>query len=213
MHLGLDSAVSSDLMGSIQVLAAQQRTIVCTIHQPSPHTFAYFHKLMVLSAGRCVYYGSTSDVVDYFSTSVYQFPYVKGSNIADYVIAISGSFCNSSDGLKVNASQLSEHYDKSDYYAKLCSVLHDTVGHLDDTSVTKRDASAEATDGQTYITSTSNQIAVLCKRRLLNTVKGPIPVISETARSSYIYIYIYISDMYCALKLILLLCTCYITYM
>lgn len=58
---GLDSAASYHVMNRIIKLAQQDgMTVVTSIHQPSGEVFDLFHDLCLLSAGRLVYFGSTS---------------------------------------------------------------------------------------------------------------------------------------------------------
>jgi ABC-type multidrug transport system ATPase subunit len=97
-------------MSAVRNLANQNRTIIATIHQPSPQTYLLFDKLLLLAEGRVIYFGiwellllSTNsnvvflfnlgpsrDIVSYFVTSPYQFYYKPGSNPADFVIAVAG---------------------------------------------------------------------------------------------------------------------------
>lgn len=86
---GLDSAISFEVMSTVRLLADQQRTVICTIHQPSPATYALFNTLLLLSEGQVLYFGPAADAVGYFSTTCpYRFPYLMGSNPAEYVIAV-----------------------------------------------------------------------------------------------------------------------------
>lgn len=52
----------------LQTLAHQGRTIVCTIHQPSASIFKMFDNVYVLASGRCVYQGSTEELVPFLSS-------------------------------------------------------------------------------------------------------------------------------------------------
>lgn len=41
---GLDSFMAQNLVATMQQLADQGRTIICTIHQPSSEVYAMFHR-------------------------------------------------------------------------------------------------------------------------------------------------------------------------
>jgi ABC-type multidrug transport system ATPase subunit len=91
---GLDSVNASSVINILRVLANQNRTILCTIHQPSVKCFNSFDKVLLLSKGKMAYFGEVSDLHNYFSTCMYEFPFqnhVTGGNgrsIADYVLDI-----------------------------------------------------------------------------------------------------------------------------
>lgn len=85
-------------MAAVRNLSNQNRTIICTIHQPSPATYMLFDKLLLLANGKVIYFGPSRDVVNYFVTSPYGFHYRPGSNPADFVVAVAGSFVTSSEG-------------------------------------------------------------------------------------------------------------------
>ena len=70
----------------LKKLAAQGRTIVCTIHQPSSEIFALFDRLMLLSGGRVAYSGKATDAMQYFDKQ--GMPCPTYSNPADFFMRI-----------------------------------------------------------------------------------------------------------------------------
>ncbi|EPS63929.1 hypothetical protein M569_10851 [Genlisea aurea] len=65
---GLDSTTAQRIMNTIRGLAGGGRTIVTTIHQPSSRVYQMFDKVVLLSEGRPIYYGSGSGAMEYFSS-------------------------------------------------------------------------------------------------------------------------------------------------
>ena len=70
---GLDSATSDEVVGSVRRLCDQNRTVILSIHQPSPATFESFDLLLLLSAGRVCYFGPAGKAVKFFTESPFKF--------------------------------------------------------------------------------------------------------------------------------------------
>ncbi|XP_014228617.1 ATP-binding cassette sub-family G member 4-like isoform X1 [Trichogramma pretiosum] len=66
---GLDSVTSRQCFGILKSLAADGRTIVCTVHQPSDSLFDMIDHLYVLAEGRCCYAGSAGQLVNFLRDS------------------------------------------------------------------------------------------------------------------------------------------------
>nr|XP_058944927.1 protein white-like [Pocillopora verrucosa] len=81
---GLDSFLAQSLITALQQLAAQGRTIICTIHQPSSEVYAMFDSILLLAEGRTAYMGSRADVIQYFEDLGYPCPI--NFNPADHFI-------------------------------------------------------------------------------------------------------------------------------
>ncbi|GBF88373.1 hypothetical protein Rsub_01085 [Raphidocelis subcapitata] len=64
---GLDSFTSNEVMQTVKALCKDGTTIATTIHSPTSYTFGLFDRLMVMLAGRVVYFGTTQRaMLDYF---------------------------------------------------------------------------------------------------------------------------------------------------
>jgi len=81
---GLDSFMAESLVTALQQLAAQGRTIICTIHQPSSEVYAMFDSILLLAEGRTAYMGYTADAIQYFDSLGYPCP--VNFNPADYFV-------------------------------------------------------------------------------------------------------------------------------
>lgn len=71
--IGLDSATSDEVVGYVRELCNQDRTIILSIHQPSPTTFKLFDLLLLLSEGRVFYFGPACNAVSFFTESPFKF--------------------------------------------------------------------------------------------------------------------------------------------
>ncbi|MBA0718514.1 hypothetical protein Golax_006260, partial [Gossypium laxum] len=65
---GLDSTTAQRILTTIKRLASGGRTVVTTIHQPSSRLYHMFDKVVLLSEGSPIYYGSASAALEYFSS-------------------------------------------------------------------------------------------------------------------------------------------------
>lgn len=81
---GLDSASAVSLLGVLRDLAKNHgKTIVTSIHQPNSATFLNtFDKLLMLSDGKAVYFGTPTDSLRYLKTA--ELPCPEGYNAADH---------------------------------------------------------------------------------------------------------------------------------
>ncbi len=65
---GLDSTGAHRLVATLGSLAQKGKTIVTSMHQPSSRVYQMFHSVLVLSEGRCFYFGKGSEAVGYFES-------------------------------------------------------------------------------------------------------------------------------------------------
>lgn len=63
---GLDSFSAQKLVSLLRASAAQGKTVICTIHQPSSELVALFDKLVLLAEGRVAYAGSAKGALSFF---------------------------------------------------------------------------------------------------------------------------------------------------
>jgi ABC-type multidrug transport system ATPase subunit len=168
-------------MSAVRNLANQNRTIICTIHQPSPAVYFLFDKLLLLGDGRVTYFGPTKEVVKYFSLSPYEFKYIQGTNPADYVIAVAGAFIPASSGQKVTSGDLATHFSKTEMSRVFMDSI-DTMLSMDAIAVKHQSAEETSAPDSEYASSTSNQIKTLVERLLMKTYMQPRTTIAGIVR-------------------------------
>lgn len=79
---GLDEVTAASCIRLLSRLAHEDRTIICTIHQPSAKMFEQFDDIYLLAQGQCVYQGSPKMLLPFLTTE--QFTCPKYNNPADY---------------------------------------------------------------------------------------------------------------------------------
>ncbi|KAL4583293.1 hypothetical protein LXL04_007863 [Taraxacum kok-saghyz] len=66
---GLDSTAAYMLVSTLAGLAHQKgKTVITSVHQPSSRVFQMFDTVLVLSEGRCIYFGKASEAMVYFES-------------------------------------------------------------------------------------------------------------------------------------------------
>lgn len=83
---GLDEVTAAHTIKLLRDLAHQDKSVVCTIHQPSARIFELFDHIYIVCRGQCVYQGSPKTLLSFLSH--YNFDCPKYNNPADYVMEI-----------------------------------------------------------------------------------------------------------------------------
>lgn len=79
---GLDDVAAKLAVKLLSRLAAEGRTVVCTIHQPSASMLKIFDKIYVVAAAKCVYQGTPHALIPFLSKTGFDCPTLY--NPADY---------------------------------------------------------------------------------------------------------------------------------
>ncbi|KAG0483048.1 hypothetical protein HPP92_011132 [Vanilla planifolia] len=82
---GLDATAAGRMVATLRGMARRGRTMVASVHQPASRVFQMFDSVMLLSEGRCLYYGSGSDAADYFASVGFPLPGIF-VNPADFML-------------------------------------------------------------------------------------------------------------------------------
>ncbi|KAM3238608.1 ABC transporter G family member 25 [Capsicum chinense] len=112
---GLDATAAYRLVSTLGSLAQKGKTIITSVHQPSSRVFQMFNSVLVLSEGRCLYFGKGNESMNYFESVGFSpsFP----MNPADFLLDLANGVCQF-DGVsekeKPNVKQtLGSTYNKS----------------------------------------------------------------------------------------------------
>ncbi|KAJ7973927.1 ABC transporter G family member 25 [Quillaja saponaria] len=110
---GLDSTAAHRLVTTLGSLAQKGKTVVTSMHQPSSRVYQLFDAVLVLSEGRCLYFGKGSEAMRYFESVGFKPPFPM--NPADFLLDLANGVCPT-DGLserdKPNIKQnLIQSYD------------------------------------------------------------------------------------------------------
>ncbi|XP_059280463.1 ABC transporter G family member 25 [Lycium ferocissimum] len=88
---GLDATAAYRLVSTLGSLAQKGKTVITSVHQPSSRVFQMFDSVLVLSEGRCLYFGKGNDAMNYFESVGFSpsFP----MNPADFLLDLANGVC------------------------------------------------------------------------------------------------------------------------
>lgn len=88
---GLDATAAYRLVATLGGLAAKGKSVVVSVHQPSSRVYQMFDDLLVLSEGRCIYFGKRAEATPYFESVGFSpgFP----MNPADFLLDLANGVC------------------------------------------------------------------------------------------------------------------------
>ncbi|KAL6257473.1 hypothetical protein P5V15_011043 [Pogonomyrmex californicus] len=92
---GQDAHSAGVLVSHLTAFASKNRTVLCTIHQPSSTIFDSFHRIILLAGGRVAFAGTTAQAIKFFSSQGYECP--DNYNPADFLVAILAIAPNDAD--------------------------------------------------------------------------------------------------------------------
>uniref|UniRef100_A0A1B6DAZ1 ABC transporter domain-containing protein n=1 Tax=Clastoptera arizonana TaxID=38151 RepID=A0A1B6DAZ1_9HEMI len=157
---GLDSSSCSQCLSLLKTLVLQGRTVICTIHQPSAFLFQKFDQVYVLARGKCLYQGSSENMIPYLQSVNLSCP--RYHNPADYVIELA---CGEHGEDKIeNLTMASENGQSFKWFNNPGSVC---LQQVKDNESRKRNGIAQPKyncSNSLQATSAWNQICILLRR-------------------------------------------------
>lgn len=166
---GLDSSSSTQCVSLLKKLALGGRTIVCTIHQPSALVFEMFDHIYALVDGRCIYQGSSRNLVSFLAEVDLICP--ESYNPADYLLEIA------TDGYGELNHQLTAQIDNGKNQS-----YRETSKPIDDSDVSVADESSSVKNSSSFI----QQVYQLTRRNMLFNFRDKSFMIVRFAVHCYI---------------------------
>ncbi|XP_076956714.1 ABC transporter G family member 25-like [Bidens hawaiensis] len=166
---GLDSTAAHRLITTLGGLAHQNgKTVVTSVHQPSSRVFQMFDSVLVLSEGRCIYFGKGSEAMRYFESVDFRpsFPV----NPADFLLDLANGVWQQDNVTEKEMPNIKQALISS-YNNLLASKVRDACldtvskGHAL-TPVKSREPKEYRTKCTNGVTTWFNQFSVLIQRSL-----------------------------------------------
>lgn len=107
-----------EVMQTVKALTQQGRTCISSIHQPSPQLFALFTRVVLLDAGRLVFYGAPADVLSYFTAPTLGYV-VPG--LCRYSAPDSGTAGQSPHEIPNDNTHCSQSYSVAEFLVDICN--------------------------------------------------------------------------------------------
>jgi ATP-binding cassette, subfamily G (WHITE), member 2, PDR len=180
---GLDAAGAMNVIRSVQfVCQRDQRTVICTIHQPSEELFEMFDDMLLLQrGGRQVYHGAVDQMANYFESAGFEWDHdANAADVALQVLETVGPSAKKKasdrelDDSDDSSDKKGHERDAADMYAdsKQCkeaaSLVDSKIEEWQQASA-KRDP-----DEQVYATSSLHQFAILAGRSWQHTWRDTV---------------------------------------
>eukprot|EP00116_Pleurobrachia_bachei_P001411 sb/3461673/ len=118
---GLDSFMAGTIIQCLRTLAENNRTILCTIHQPTSTIFKLFHKVCVMADGQIAFFGTTEEAKGVFSRSGYPIPPLY--NPADHFVRTLAVREGDIEASRKRITKVVECYTESTVYTALISAV------------------------------------------------------------------------------------------
>ncbi|XP_028178626.1 protein scarlet isoform X1 [Ostrinia furnacalis] len=119
---GLDSSSAQKLMSLLRASAAQGKTVICTIHQPSSELMALFDRLVLLAEGRVAFAGNASGALSFFESLGYHCPLTY--NPTDYFMKVLAMTPGSEAASRQAVKSICDRFAVSDAAKELDMEIH-----------------------------------------------------------------------------------------
>ncbi|CAJ0957723.1 unnamed protein product, partial [Mesorhabditis belari] len=172
---GLDSFMAQQVVSCLVRLAAQGKTIVTVIHQPSAEVFKMFHKVCFMANGRTAFHGRASDICD-FLEAIHddQIDVPFDSAPADHMIKLLSVEPATKEYDIRRIDRITEAFEKSSHGELLQRIVH---GELSGSVRTLQESgNLELEKIPRYSSSFLVQFWTLLKRSLLTCLRDPLLV-------------------------------------
>lgn len=129
---GLDSQTAFEITRAFKLFARHLKiTVVLSLLQPPPESFALFDNVIVLEKGAVAYHGPMDKITAHFASIGLQLPTRK--DVADFLVEITSSaelraeYCSLSDGQKPPSDLHAKYVEVCPSYTEMMTRLNDKI--------------------------------------------------------------------------------------
>ncbi|CAF1354086.1 unnamed protein product [Rotaria magnacalcarata] len=137
---GLDSSTANNVIECLSQLSQRGHTIIFSIHQPRYSIFKLFDNLLLIGAGHCVYHGSASGILPFFSSI--GFTCEEHDNPADFILDVCQGIRHTSYSINNIDNEIDQRKDE------ICLYLHSvfTKSSINDSILQQIQDAAKSSD-------------------------------------------------------------------
>lgn len=207
---GLDSFTATAVMETLGDLARKEnRTVISTIHQPNTDIFEMFDLLVLLAAGKIIYFNKSDKSVDYFGNLGHLCPEL--SNPTDYFMTMMSKESIEMDHEEEGKIGLAgvNHEEIDAEYKALIKFFHDSYLASDlknDHTVKHPDCIPIQGDEEaiTVVTPWCYQYKLLATRNFLNVIRLPqtsyVKLLTTCVTSTFVAFFFWQAGAYVGLR-------------
>ncbi|XP_076240672.1 brown [Calliopsis andreniformis] len=118
---GLDSYGAMSVVRTLREVAASGRIVVCSLHQPASGLLDIFHEVLLLSAGRVAFQGSTLDATNFFDSLGLRCP--PTFNSAEFFVSQLSIVRDKEAESYKKVNCICDEYERSKYGQKVSTVI------------------------------------------------------------------------------------------
>ena len=163
---GLDSFMAANIMELLREFSRLDKTVVCTIHQPSSQIFTRFDSLLLLAEGKTAYLGPAVSTKQFFAGL--GFPCPQDYNPADHFVSVLAVLEGEEEESKERISTICAGFQQSQAGADLGAELK-SIERQEES-----DQEEERLAQSLYKASWLQQLAALTRRQALSVVRNPM---------------------------------------
>lgn len=153
---GLDSFMAQSILVVLKQMARRGRCILCTVHQPSSELFAMFNHVLILSAGRTAFMGTTKDCLQFFKDLNHPCP--SNYNPSDHYIITLAIIPGKEEECYKTSTAICDAYARGDH-AK--AILTEIEEHKKEEDMTDHAVLADISHDSRYVSAWSVQVLQL----------------------------------------------------
>ncbi|CAI2346937.1 unnamed protein product [Caenorhabditis sp. 36 PRJEB53466] len=167
---GLDAFMASEVVRALLDLAAQGKTIIVVLHQPSSTVFRMFHKVCFMATGKTVFHGAVERLCPFFAALGPDFRVPESYNPADFVMSEMSMSAETEHEDVKRIEYLIAEYQNSEIGVEMLKKTRTTIDEFGGYGGDEENEDR----GARYNSSFATQFRVLLKRSLKTTLRDPL---------------------------------------